>query len=72
MADQQKVIYGLSNGGIFNDLIVVPYVYTHYKIRVFFPNVKYVKIRYNLVKNSLSDVIARLQGLMFSTSSDPT
>jgi len=27
------------------------------------------KIRYNSLKNSLSDVIARLQGLLFSTTS---
>jgi len=33
-------------------------IINYVKLRVFFPNVKYVKIRYNSLKNSLSDVIA--------------
>jgi len=44
-----------------------PAVHTHYKICVFFAHVKYVKIglRYNSLTISLSDVIGRLQCLLY-------
>jgi len=39
----------------------------------FSQNVKYMKIRYNSLKNSLSDITdARLQSLLFSTTSGST
>ena len=43
-------------------MLIIKYVI----IRVFPANVKHVKIRYNSLKISLSDVIVHLQGLLFS------